>query len=646
MTTPGQRPFSAYVRLWAIANLLRISIGLNAGTGLVGSTLDANFFSLATLPALVALAGLVPARWSGALPLVALVARAATNAAKGSMMSNSQMWATQMDAALVLSLLRRLGSAARHGSSWSSPLSAEDERAVVGGCARTVRWQLAIFYFASGFWKANTSFLHPSYSCAGLFMVQPLEYLPDDVLFAASGLAASAVPALARAIAATGPAFTLVLEAVVPVLHFLEPRRFPRCALFGLVLTLAFHLVIGLTPPPSNVSTYGVTTCTRLFFVFPDAAAAAVGEMGRPHTAAGALLCAGMAAAAAATLALVEPYHAVAISTVQGEGKDWHAGWYAALAVLLTRAAVLEAAGGEEGEGSVCGAPLHAPGRLRAGGRRRRGGVRQRGRSSRGEGEEPRGGGEDEGGACFAGARRARAAVRLRAARGGAAGEGWLPDVFAAAPARRLQPPPAPHVAAAARARLRRADERLRGRRGPHRGDGPRVGRKHLRRAHGAAHAPADPRGGGRARRVRLGGQVEFRQAEPPAAAVSPPHPLRARPAPAARDGGAAEGLLLAPVHAAARRRRRRGVAHRLGGQRVRGQGRGGRDPLRAPRPGWQRVAVRRAGGGADRSALVALVGLCVPARAAAQPDRRRVHRRDALRHLGMMRGWLHSWEP
>ena len=198
MTTPGQRPFSAYLRLWAIANLLRISIGLNAGTGLVGSTLDANFFSLATLPALVALAGLVPARWSGALPLVALVARAATNAAKGSMMSNSQMWATQMDAALVLSLLRRLGSAARHGSSWSSPLSAEDERAVVGGCARTVRWQLAIFYFASGFWKAarilvalpahapsphpahraspaqaNTSFLHPSYSCAGLFMVPP-----------------------------------------------------------------------------------------------------------------------------------------------------------------------------------------------------------------------------------------------------------------------------------------------------------------------------------------------------------------------------------------------------------------------------------------------------------------------------------------
>ena len=162
MTTPGQRPFSAYLRLWAIANLLRISIGLNAGTGLVGSTLDANFFSLATLPALVALAGLVPARWSGALPLVALVARAATNAAKGSMMSNSQMWATQMDAALVLSLLRRLGSAARHGSSWSSPLSAEDERAVVGGCARTVRWQLAIFYFASGFWKAARTSSWPS----------------------------------------------------------------------------------------------------------------------------------------------------------------------------------------------------------------------------------------------------------------------------------------------------------------------------------------------------------------------------------------------------------------------------------------------------------------------------------------------------
>ena len=167
---------AAYVRLWSVANLLRIHIGLNAGTGLVGSTLDRG---AVVLPLLVLAAAILPSRCSGAMPFIAMLVRALTNIAKGSMMSNSQMWATQMDAALLVAI-------AIHAASRKSrlaPLSVDEERTIVGSCARTIRWQLAVFYFASGFWKANTSFLHPDYSCASIFTVQPLEYLPDSVLF-------------------------------------------------------------------------------------------------------------------------------------------------------------------------------------------------------------------------------------------------------------------------------------------------------------------------------------------------------------------------------------------------------------------------------------------------------------------------------
>jgi hypothetical protein len=266
--------FSAYVRLWALVNLLRIHIGMNAGTGLVGSTLDRGAL---VLPILICAAGMWPRRLAGALPFMAMLVRALTNLAKGSMMSNSQMWATQMDAAVMLALVARLTT--RRRSSLLDVLSAEDERSVVGACGSTIRWQLAIFYFASGFWKVNSSFLHPDYSCASIFTVQPLEYLPDRLLFATDGTIGLLLPALARTIAATGPAMTLLIEAVVPALHALDPAAYPLSASVGVLATLVFHLVIGLTPPPSNVSTFGVTTCLRLYFVLPDGLAAALSEL-------------------------------------------------------------------------------------------------------------------------------------------------------------------------------------------------------------------------------------------------------------------------------------------------------------------------------------------------------------------------------
>jgi hypothetical protein len=339
-STPTLRPLTAYMHLWSLVNLLRISVAFNAGTGLVGSTLDKGAL---VLPLLILLAGCFPQRFSGVLPFAALLMRALTNLIKGSLMSNSQLWATQMDAAVLIAMTSCILRAklSKLGSAILQPLTPEEEFAVVGSCAKTIRWQLSIFYFASGFWKVNTSFMNVSYSCASLFTVQPLEYLPDAILFASDGFFSTAVPLLARFIALIGPAATLFIESVVPALHLLDPKRYPVSAVLGVASTLAFHLVIGLTPPPSNVSSFGVTTCLRLFFMLPGATAQAVAEL-KSATSSGLVLGAAMVAAASAALALVAPFHAAAVSTVQGEGVDWHLAGYACMCVLLGRACFLE----------------------------------------------------------------------------------------------------------------------------------------------------------------------------------------------------------------------------------------------------------------------------------------------------------------
>ena len=104
MTDATTRPLTIYVRLWAIANLLRIHVGYAASTALRGSQLDR--YSVA-LPLIIVLAALWPTRRAGQLTFVALALRAITNIAKGSHMSNSQLWATQHDLALLLALGRR-----------------------------------------------------------------------------------------------------------------------------------------------------------------------------------------------------------------------------------------------------------------------------------------------------------------------------------------------------------------------------------------------------------------------------------------------------------------------------------------------------------------------------------------------------------
>ena len=364
-------PFSAYITLWSIANLLRIHVGYASGTALAGSVLDR---SAVVLPILVFLAALMPTRSSGVIPICAMLMRAATNIPKGAHMSNSQIWATQHDLALLLAwwtCVRKRPAAAL----LRDPLSPIEESEVVGSCARTMRLQFAIFYFASGFWKLNSSFLHPSYSCASseylpclanaallahnfrahvscspllstVFTTQPLEYLPDAWLFNSP-----LVSLLATSIASVGPFATLGIETLLPTLHLL-PSRWPRATTYSVAGTLLFHAVIGLTPPPSNVASYGVTTCTRLFFFLPSSMTATMASLGGARfgrTDGGAsgggasgggmlLLASAMVLAAAAALAAVSPLHSVAVSMVQGQGTDWHLAWLAALTVLYAHA--------------------------------------------------------------------------------------------------------------------------------------------------------------------------------------------------------------------------------------------------------------------------------------------------------------------
>lgn len=353
MTAPTRRVLSTYVRLWSVANLLRTHVGYSNGTALVGSTLDQQYVFL---PLLVLAAGIAPSDCSGMLTVIALCSRAVTNFAKGSFMSNSQVWATQMDLALLFSISRRVWlRCSRRSDSWMLPFSAEDEQTIVAGCARTIRCQFSIFYVASGFWKLNTSFSNSSYSCASLFAAQLLEHLPDAWLFPAATAGASgnqlltlAVPAFARVVAMAAPFFTLLIEIALPCLQALNPEALGgRAAFLAVTTTLAFHIIIGLTPPPSNVASFGVTTCTRLFFWMPDAVAAAFDDgvqmfqTPAPRLFGTATLGACMALASAATLACVSSLHLAAVSTVQGSGVDWHLAWLAALCVIFGRAMMI-----------------------------------------------------------------------------------------------------------------------------------------------------------------------------------------------------------------------------------------------------------------------------------------------------------------
>ncbi len=292
---PSSPPLLAiFVRLCATAHLLRIYTALAPGTlnmdqGRVGVERSGIGADVTIVVAALCLACYLPAR-----PLVAasaLALRAVTNLSKGGSLGNSQTWGAYTDCALVASLVGEAASS----KVWLRPLDAPAQRRVVYAAAPCVLWQLVLFYSASGFWKINSSFLRPEYSCGAMFSVQLAEWLPDALAFRVAPLLAIA-----------GPSITLGVEHLIPLAQAASPAA-------GVAATVVFHLLIGLSPCPCNISSFGATLVPRVFLLLPEEAAAASGEAGTRALA---------VAAAALVAAATRPMHVAAVSCLQGTGLD------------------------------------------------------------------------------------------------------------------------------------------------------------------------------------------------------------------------------------------------------------------------------------------------------------------------------------
>ena len=136
---------------------------------------------------------------------------------------------------------------------WDSDLWAiQNDVAIALGALTTVRWQFAAFYFFSGFWKLNTSFLDPRASCATIFFAQ---------------IAARFFPFASLSFAKIAPLATVSLELSIGIvmLYGLVGKR--RCWIRrGALLAFILHFAICLTPPPNDISPFALKCSVRLVF--------------------------------------------------------------------------------------------------------------------------------------------------------------------------------------------------------------------------------------------------------------------------------------------------------------------------------------------------------------------------------------------
>ena len=308
MADASARHLTIYVRLWAVANLLRIHVGYAASTALRGSQLDR--YSV-VLPLIIVLAALWPTRRAGQLTFVALALRAITNIAKGSHMSNSQLWATQHDLALLLALA---AAALRKGS--LETLTAADEREIIAECAPTIRLQMAIL-LCQRLLEAHTL------SALGLLVRLALPHEP------------ARIPA--------GPhPLTETLSHVAQQSHgrairhdrgrtrAAAPPRLRRRQSWPLSARLPSTWQSGSRRHPRMWRATALT-CTRLFFSRRHGRRrrrAGVVPVARRHRGGG----------GGGGAVVVRPLHAEAVSMVQGNATDYHLAWLAILCVLYCRA--------------------------------------------------------------------------------------------------------------------------------------------------------------------------------------------------------------------------------------------------------------------------------------------------------------------
>lgn len=262
------RLLATCVRLACFAHALRMMAATTAGLP----------FLCSAGGAALAIAALVPTLPALAIP--AMLVRVFNRFGKMPLMHDSQYWVLQMDCALILAYLavvcrRRtivaagespsspppspppaplrcysatrgesmrhkaalgIGEAARGlGTKLCTALNAAEQGEVIARARPIIQWQLAWFYLAAGVWKINSGFLHPRYSCASVFTLMLLDYLPSS--------ADAAVAEWAPLIASLSPVAVLVLEIGVGVALIVRPRT------LGVLGVLLLHIAIAFVPP-------------------------------------------------------------------------------------------------------------------------------------------------------------------------------------------------------------------------------------------------------------------------------------------------------------------------------------------------------------------------------------------------------------
>ena len=322
-----QGQLAAYARIWAATHVLRMS---SAGFHTHSSQLQL---------ALLVLTAACPA--VPAVLVCAMAARLLGLCAKMPLMHDSQYLAFLLDCVLLLvllaytctctahrmSMVRRIADtkqdenayAASDSSTrssigrWLTPIGADEQQRIVAASAQPTLRMLGVFYFAAGFWKINTGFLNPSYSCGTILFLQLMDHLPT---------AAASYPPLVHLVARAAPPTTIAVEMGTGLLLVCP------LPILGAGLMLVLHVMIGLTPPPNNIACFGCVTCSRLFFLEPADTTAALHEIAStPHLAAAAM---GLAAAA---IGITRRHHA------DGAPLDAPLVFLSLLCFLLARAA-------------------------------------------------------------------------------------------------------------------------------------------------------------------------------------------------------------------------------------------------------------------------------------------------------------------
>ena len=201
--------------------------------------------------------------WRRNVLVVALALRLVDVGLRLPMSWDSEWWALQTDAALLVRLLT--GATA----------------------GRTIQLQMALFYLAAGFWKLNTSFLDGASSCASVFGVQTAARAAL-MLGGGDDQAVLDWEAFLAPLAQTyTPCIVIALEMSIALGLLLRPN-------VGVRVGVLFHAINAWAPPaPNNIASFSLVCLVRLVTFAPKAAADALHLTMRNNSA---LICAGVAA--------------------------------------------------------------------------------------------------------------------------------------------------------------------------------------------------------------------------------------------------------------------------------------------------------------------------------------------------------------